>query len=68
MTALPLRFSNVYGAGSARKSRVVARFIRDAIVSGPMNVVNPGDQCRDFIYADSRAHGTLAAVHRDPEL
>lgn len=45
-----LRFSNVYGPGSSRKSSAVAKFIKDGLSGEPMTVYGDGTQTRDFIF------------------
>lgn len=47
-----LRFANVYGPGSIRKTSVVATMCRDAIQQGVIHVHAPGDQCRDLVHVD----------------
>jgi UDP-glucose 4-epimerase len=47
-----LRFSNVYGPGSMAKSSVVAKFIRNGISDGVLEIYGDGSQTRDFIYVD----------------
>jgi len=49
---VPLRFGNVYGPGSIHKSSVVAKFIRRAMNSEPLEIFGDGSQTRDFIYID----------------
>ena len=45
-----LRFGNVYGPGSKRKSSIVAKFIRQAIDKETLEIYGDGTQTRDFIY------------------
>lgn len=52
LETVALRFGNVYGPGSNRKSSVVAKFIRDAVASGQLRINGDGSQTRDFIYVD----------------
>ncbi len=47
-----LRFGNVYGPGSLHKESVVAKFIRKALNSEPLEIYGDGAQTRDFIYID----------------
>ena len=47
-----LRFGNVYGPLSGRKSSVVAKFIRRALAGEPLEIYGDGGQTRDFIYID----------------
>ncbi|MDH3590155.1 MAG: NAD-dependent epimerase/dehydratase family protein [Gammaproteobacteria bacterium] len=50
LQTVALRFSNVYGPGSGKKSSVVARLIRKAMAGEPMEIYGDGAQTRDFIY------------------
>ncbi len=57
-----LRFGNVYGPLSSRKSSVVAKFIRQALAGGPLEIYGDGQQSRDFIYVGDLVRAiTLAA-------
>jgi UDP-glucose 4-epimerase len=47
-----LRFGNVYGPGSAKKSSVVAKFIKQAMSGETLAIYGNGKQTRDFIYID----------------
>ena len=58
-----LRFGNVYGPGSINKSSVVAKFIRHALASEPLEIYGNGKQTRDFIYVEDLVNAiTLAAT------
>lgn len=57
-----LRFGNVYGPGSGHKSSVVAKFIKDALASGVLQINGDGGQTRDFIYVDDLIEAVLAAA------
>lgn len=58
-----LRFGNVYGPGSAHKSSVVAKFIKEALDGQPLEIYGDGNQTRDFIYIDDLTRAiTLAAT------
>lgn len=59
-----LRFGNVYGPGSKRKSSVVAKFIKTLIAGCPLNIYGDGCQTRDFIYIDD----ILEAIIRSAKL
>lgn len=52
LETVALRFGNVYGPGSNKKSSVVAKFIRDAFSTGQLRINGNGSQTRDFIYVD----------------
>jgi UDP-glucose 4-epimerase len=45
-----LRFGNVYGPGSKKKSSVVAKFIRHALAGETCVIYGDGSQTRDFLY------------------
>ena len=47
-----LRFSNIYGPGSTRKTSVVATFCRRAVNGQHLEVYGDGGQTRDFIFID----------------
>lgn len=47
-----LRFSNVYGPLSTKKSSVVAKFIKRIITGKDLEIYGDGNQTRDFIYID----------------
>jgi UDP-glucose 4-epimerase len=47
-----LRFGNVYGPRSKKKSSVVAKFIRQALNGETCEIYGDGTQTRDFIYFD----------------
>src|SRR5690242_11288285 len=52
ISAVALRFGNVYGPGSDRKQSVVAKFIREILAGEAITVHGDGTQARDFIYID----------------
>jgi UDP-glucose 4-epimerase len=47
-----LRFGNCYGPLSSRKSSIVAKFIREALVGEPWEIYGDGRQTRDFIFVE----------------
>lgn len=57
-----LRFANVYGPGSAHKSGVVARFIRQALRRETLEIFGDGRQTRDFVYIDDLVRAIRLAV------
>lgn len=58
-----LRFGNVYGPLSSHKNSVVAKFIRRAMESKPLQIYGDGTQTRDFIYIDDLIQAIrLAAI------
>jgi len=60
-----LRFGNVYGPGSGKKTSVVAKFIRRAMAGQPLEVYGDGKQTRDFIYIDDIVAGLASALTAD---
>ena len=47
-----LRFGNVFGPGSAHKSSIVAKLIRQALTGEGWEIYGDGSQTRDFIYIE----------------
>ena len=45
-----LRFGNVYGEGSSKKSSVVAKFIKQTLAGERLEIYGDGGQTRDFIH------------------
>lgn len=63
MTTACLRFSNVYGPGSAHKNSLVAKFIKHHMTSTePFYINGDGLQTRDFIYVDDICQGIKLAA------
>ncbi len=52
LSSAALRFSNVYGPNSERKSSVVAKFCQEYLVSRHLKINGDGQQTRDYIYVD----------------
>ncbi|HEX6111891.1 MAG TPA: NAD-dependent epimerase/dehydratase family protein [Geminicoccaceae bacterium] len=63
LETVALRFGNVYGPGSDRKSSVVAAFARRALAGQPLEVYGDGSQTRDFIFVDDLVRAILKAAH-----
>ena len=59
---IALRFSNVYGPLSAKKSSVVAKFIKRIIEGRPIEIYGDGGQTRDFIYIDDLVRALYLAA------
>jgi UDP-glucose 4-epimerase len=57
-----LRFGNVYGPRSKRKSSVVAKFIRQALQGEVCEIYGDGTQTRDFIYIDELIKAIDSAI------
>jgi UDP-glucose 4-epimerase len=59
MSAVALRFANIYGPGSSHKRSVVAEFCKSALRGEPLTIFGDGSQTRDFLYVDD----LLVAIH-----
>lgn len=59
-----LRFGNVYGPRSKKKSSVVAKFIRQALKGEPCVIYGDGSQTRDFLYIDDLIRAVMLAVEK----
>lgn len=57
-----LRFGNVYGQRSTKKSSVVAKFIQQALRGEVLDIYGDGDQTRDFIHVDDLVAAIQKAV------
>ena len=59
-----LRFGNVYGPRSKKKSSVVAKFIRQALQGEPCIIYGDGTQTRDFLYIDDLVRAVILAIDK----
>lgn len=59
-----LRFGNVYGPRSKKKSSVVAKFIRQALQGEPCVIYGDGTQTRDFLYIDDLVRAVVLAMDK----
>jgi UDP-glucose 4-epimerase len=59
-----LRFGNVYGPRSKKKSSVVAKFIRQAVQDDPCVIYGDGTQTRDFLYIDDLVRAVILAMEK----
>lgn len=57
-----LRFGNVYGPRSKKKSSVVAKFIRQALAGEECTIYGDGNQTRDFIYIDDLVQAVILSI------
>ena len=57
-----LRFGNVYGPGSLKKTSVVAKFIRNMLANEEIFIFGDGNQTRDYIYIDDIVKAILKAA------
>ena len=60
-----LRFSNLYGRHSDRKSSVVAKFMVDILLHARVDIEGDGVQTRDFIHVHDVANAVLHALSAD---
>lgn len=60
-----LRFGNVYGPRSKKKSSVVAKFIRQAIHGETCVIYGDGTQTRDFLYIDDLVRAVLLGMEKN---
>jgi UDP-glucose 4-epimerase len=59
-----LRFGNVYGPRSKKKSSVVAKFIRQALQGDSCVIYGDGTQTRDFLYIDDLVRAVILAIEK----
>jgi len=59
-----LRFGNVYGPRSKKKSSVVAKFIRQALAGSPCVIYGDGNQTRDFLHIKDLVRAVLLAMEK----
>lgn len=57
-----LRFGNVYGENSGKKSSVVAKFIKQALARETLEIYGDGGQTRDFIHISDLVRAILVAA------
>lgn len=62
LSAVALRFSNVYGPHSDHKTSVVAQFITTILAGGPLTIYGDGGQTRDFLFARDLTAAVWAAL------
>ncbi len=65
MTAISLRFSNVYGPRSYHKGSVVAEFFRQIQKGSPLTVYGDGTQTRDYVYVEDLVGGILLGMNSE---
>jgi UDP-glucose 4-epimerase len=64
LSAVSLRFSNVYGPYSFKKGSVVAEFFRCAFAGRPLVIFGDGQQTRDFIHVSDICQAIELAATR----
>ncbi|MFC1488223.1 GDP-mannose 4,6-dehydratase [Thermodesulfobacteriota bacterium] len=62
ITAISLRFSNVYGPHSYHKGSVVAHFLKQVLQGNELIVYGDGNQTRDYLFVDDLCSGILQAI------
>lgn len=65
LPCISLRFSNIYGPGSAHKKSVVASFMKNAIQKVPLTVYGDGTQERDYLFVGDLVRGIKSAIDSD---
>lgn len=65
LETVALRFSNVYGPGSTKKTSVVAKFIKQALNGECLYVYGDGTQTRDFIYIDDLIRALVLSATKE---
>jgi UDP-glucose 4-epimerase len=60
--AVALRFGNVYGPLSRKKTSVIAKYIKNAMSGRPLELYGDGLQTRDFIFIDDLVDAILLAA------
>ena len=62
LSAVALRFANVYGPLSEHKRGAVTNFVTRALRREPLVIYGDGKATRDFLYVDDLCEGILAAL------
>ena len=62
LKTIVLRFSNVYGPKSHRKTNIIPNFINKALKNINCEIYGDGKQSRDFLYIDDLLDGLLKAA------
>ncbi|MDH3645756.1 MAG: GDP-mannose 4,6-dehydratase [Gammaproteobacteria bacterium] len=65
LETVALRFGNVYGPYSGKKSSVVAKFIRQVESGETLEIYGDGKQTRDFIFVEDIVDAIVLAVRCD---
>jgi UDP-glucose 4-epimerase len=60
-----LRFSNIYGPGSAHKKSVVAAFVKHVLRGEPLLIYGDGTQERDYLFVGDLVRGISSAIAQD---
>jgi UDP-glucose 4-epimerase len=62
LTAVALRFTNVYGRGMHVKDSVVARLMRAALSGSTLQIYGSGEQSRDYVYVTDAVAALLLGL------
>jgi UDP-glucose 4-epimerase len=65
LNSASMRFSNVYGPGSQRKSSVISTFCKMYIQDGSLQINGDGLQTRDYIYVDDISDAITRVIQQD---
>ena len=65
VNTVALRFGNVYGPGSFKKSSIVAKFLKSALEEEAFEVYGDGQQTRDYIYVEDLVDALLSAARSE---
>lgn len=65
LSTCALRFSNIYGPGSARKSSVVAHFIKQILAEEELVIYGDGTQARDYLFVSDLCEAIRLTLHSD---
>ena len=65
MGTVALRFANVYGPNSERKTSVVAKFMSDILREGTITIEGDGRQTRDYIHVADLTDAIVKALMSD---
>lgn len=64
VTAVSLRFSNLFGPRSFHKGSVVAAFFKNMLAGRPLTVFGDGTQVRDYVSVGDICAGIVTALNR----
>lgn len=62
LPSVALRFTNIYGRGMHVKDSIVARIMRAAMASRPIQVYGDGEQRRDYLYVTDAVQSVLLGL------
>ena len=65
LQTVSLRFGNVYGPRSKHKNSAVAKFLKQALAGGAIEIYGDGNQTRDFLYIDDLIQAVVLAARTD---